>query len=119
MIDLRWVAANRRAIWRAAAIAESAGEPSWLSPEWQAVSDAANQAMHVAETAWDAPIASWAADQIPGMPFTVAQVLIGSKVRNEGGIQPQDYGRVAQILKSLGWERYPAKNRKAWMRPIT
>jgi hypothetical protein len=115
-IDIDRVARDRDAIWKAAALAQRAGAVSHLPPELQALSNATNQVEHVSETAWDAPIAAWASSQMVGTPFSVADVLVQSGVRDKTHIQPQDYGRVAQILKTLGWARHPVKSRKAWMR---
>jgi predicted P-loop ATPase len=119
LIDVELVAAFRDSIWKAAALSHAAGELSFLSDGDQDESNRRNTIDHVMESAWDGPITQWAESQIEGTPFTTAQVLTGSEVRDKGHIQPADHGRVVQILKTLGWTRHPTKARKAWMPPCT
>ena len=116
-IDSQKVKRDRKRIFKAAILAYRNGRKPYLKKEQQIESNLRNKNFQ-AENPFLDPLADWVKTQIE---FTTAQALIGSNLRYEDKITPNDLKKASDCLHALGYQRDehqhgPRLNRKRYWR---
>lgn len=120
-LDRDAIATARDAIWKAAVLAHEAGELPMLSEELEAISADQNEDYNE-QDAWVGMVQAWmdgdplvkwnheAGDPSTSIykateAFTSAEILFSAGLRPPNGITKADEMRLAEVLRSLGFER--------------
>jgi len=114
-IDTGTLMAERDAIWAGAMAAFRAGEPNNLPHQLLDQIDQENEA-YVITNPWEPAIAQWLAQRMPGEPITTEGILKHAIEKPTERQTRADQMAVADILRSLGYERRRAMvaGERAW-----